>query len=99
MSWRWASASTPSASTSLERGLSSDPKSSVSPGSRPFRRKPCPCVTLNGFENAPDLLMSSLISMVHGASHPRYGTPRPPQFLAARIAELSQGVHRVVVQE
>src|SRR5262245_10484281 len=61
MSWSWASASTPSARTSFERGLSSEPKSSVSAESKSFRRNPSPSVTLKGFASALDRLMSSLI--------------------------------------
>jgi hypothetical protein len=63
MSWSSARASIPDASISFERGLSSDPKSSVSLGSKSFSQNPSVSVTLNGFAKPRAFLMSSLVSI------------------------------------
>src|SRR6516225_5809553 len=63
MSCSSARSSTPSARASLDRGLSSAPKSRVSPGSTSLRRKPLPFSTRNGFAIARARLMSCFVFM------------------------------------
>src|SRR5262249_14242891 len=63
MSWSCASAWTPLTRASLARGLSSEPKSSVSPGSMSFRRNFPPFVTRNFLDKRRDLLTTFLMSM------------------------------------
>src|SRR5688572_14993675 len=61
MSWSSASASTPYANASLARALSSDCRSSVSPGSILLRRKRSPSVTLNGLAKATAFFTMSCV--------------------------------------
>src|SRR5512145_1623173 len=63
MSCSSASASTPMASASLARGLSSDVKSSVSPGSMSFRRNRS-SVTRKGLANLRAVLIRVFISLL-----------------------------------
>src|SRR6266571_45272 len=63
MSWSFASASMPMASTCLARVFSSGPKPSVSSGSTSSRRNVSPLLTRNGRDSLRDFLMMDLSRM------------------------------------
>src|SRR5262252_177808 len=73
--------SMPMPSASFARGLSSEPKSSVSPGSMSFRRNFLPSVTRNGFAK-PRARLRRVERFMSGADDTNGGSWRGPRWLS-----------------